>query len=241
MREHTTANSSPNRNGPNPSGLCMCGCGQKTPIAAYNRANRGHVKGQPVAYCPRHTSRAIHGEGQNPSGLCMCGCGEPTPLAPASRKSDGSVRGKPLRFIAGHHGRKHPSTYIVDLETGCWEWQGRKNNHGYGCLSVDGFDIYAHRHFYALKNGPIPAGLYACHTCDNPGCVNPDHIFLGTPKDNMADAAAKGRIQRASADKTHCPYGHPYSGANLKVDKRGWRSCRECSKARKRAKREAGR
>ena len=71
-------------------------------------------------------------------------------------------------------------------------------------LRVGGRTVLAHRWYYEQKYGPIPPELDACHKCDNPGCVNPDHVFLGTQKDNMQDALAKGRMahQRAQIEVT---------------------------------------
>lgn len=80
--------------------------------------------------------------------------------------------------------------------SGCWLWQGRTNNMGYGIITVNGRPALAHRAMCAHRGRPIPAGLDACHRCDTPGCVNPDHIFAGTRSDNMRDAAAKGRLTR---------------------------------------------
>lgn len=79
---------------------------------------------------------------------------------------------------------------------GCWEWTGSTRRRGYGEIYVDGRIRRASQVAYELATGkPFPPDLVACHHCDNPGCVRPDHIFAGTMKDNILDAAKKGRLQ----------------------------------------------
>jgi DNA modification methylase len=75
----------------------------------------------------------------------------------------------------------------------CWEWKGKKQNKGYGRILIDGKEISAHRISWEIHFGPIPEGLMVCHHCDNPGCVRPDHLFLGTMQDNWQDSSDKGR------------------------------------------------
>jgi hypothetical protein len=80
--------------------------------------------------------------------------------------------------------------YVVRVAQGCWGWTASTNAWGYAQLG----SVYAHRLSYEIHHGPIPDGKWVLHRCDNPPCTNPDHLFLGTHDDNMADATAKGRM-----------------------------------------------
>lgn len=84
------------------------------------------------------------------------------------------------------------------MENGCIEWTAAKNADGYGEFMARPKGWRANRLAWTLAHGDIPAGLSVLHRCDNPGCVNPAHLFLGTQVENMADCAAKGRSAKPS-------------------------------------------
>lgn len=101
-------------------------------------------------------------------------------------------------------GERALGRWRVDTKTDCWNWTGGRFNHGYGAVSSGGrnaTNLLAHRVVYEHYKGPIPAGLDACHRCDNKLCVNPEHIFLGTAKDNIRDMIVKGRGNWSRGEK----------------------------------------
>ena len=98
----------------------------------------------------------------------------------------GTLNESPLARLFGH--------VSMDNSSRCWEWTGARDTKGYGLICVDGrANLKAHRVAYELAVGDIPAGMLVLHRCDNPRCVNPFHLFLGTTKDNAEDMVMKGR------------------------------------------------
>lgn len=97
--------------------------------------------------------------------------------------------------------------YAVEIpEAGCWIWTGYSNTDGYGvaCMTIDGVkkNRLVHRLVYAHFVGPVPDDVLVCHRCDTPSCVNPKHLFLGTPQDNVDDMMRKGRFDPGPRDNT---------------------------------------
>ena len=121
--------------------------------------------------------------------------------------------------------------------SGCHLWTAAVDQRGYGRF---GFRPHGEKNYRAvaasrvaweLYVGPVPKGMEVCHHCENPACVNPEHLFLGTHKDNMNDRDRKGRTIAGQSNKTHCPRGHEYAGENVYIHM-GSRKCKACNAIR---------
>lgn len=117
----------------------------------------------------------------------------------------------------------------------CWIWPwNNKRGRGYGSLNHNKKNIRAHRVSYELFYGKIPNGLYICHKCDNPPCVNPKHLFLCTQKENVYDAIKKGRHKTHFIKLETCKRGHAFSGRlEFKANGKSKQRCDECRKYQK--------
>lgn len=139
------------------------------------------------------------------------------------------------RHRAGEEAQRFWSHVNKGGPNDCWEWTSSRTEWGYGrfarTIGADGPRVVrAHRYSFELHFGePIPPGMFVCHRCDNPPCVNPAHLFIGTHTDNMHDMASKGR--RYEVQPETCPNGHRYEVTGFTIHPtEGYRRCLECRK-----------
>lgn len=126
--------------------------------------------------------------------------------------------------------------YSID-DNGCWNYTGAINSTGYGIFTMyenkEQKTFSPHRASLAKKLNKAYEELnFACHTCDNKACINPDHLFEGSPKDNIMDASRKGRLRNQQYED--CPQGHPYNEENTRIEIKSegkkQRHCRVCDR-----------
>lgn len=119
--------------------------------------------------------------------------------------------------------------------SGCWLWTASLNRGGYGQLGMGGHGVVtAHRYVYQQLVRPVPRGVYLCHTCDVPACVNPDHLYEGDARDNGRDASARGLLRPYNGGVSHCVNGHEYTPENTyrAPSRPKHRACLTCIRAR---------
>lgn len=142
---------------------------------------------------------------------CIEGCDRPSRslgmCGPHYRRAhDGQSMAKPVRQVLRHlSDADRIKAKSIVTETGCWQWQASRTPLGYGQMRYQGTRELSHRVSWMVFKGPIPASdsvygtLGVLHKCDNPGCVNPDHLFLGDQRSNAVDSVSKGRWGRRGA------------------------------------------
>lgn len=117
----------------------------------------------------------------------------------------------------------------VEKSDGCWEWTGSRLPSGYGLITLWNKNHYAHRLSVQLSGRDIPEGYVVMHLCDNPPCVNPNHLRPATQAENRRDCAAKGRNpMNGNQLKTHCKRGHAFAEHGRFTGRGNQRVCRAC-------------
>lgn len=150
-------------------------------------------------------------EKEIPYGYCQCGCGQKTEIAKRTNSAKNHVKGKPLKFVKFHwfnstveelYTKFWINVNITANDDLCWEWTAGQDGRGYGAMKFDKVRK-APQIAWMYPNYVIPDGMEICHSCDNPLCCNPKHLFLGTHQENMADKIRKGRGNYPKGDTHH--------------------------------------
>lgn len=184
-----------------PAGFCQCGCGRATSVATRTDERAGAIKGQPRRFVVGHNP---NGKVKDRISVICQHCLKPFPVH-RYRMTSVKFCGSECRHAAGKSvetcsrisaARREPIERLwerVEKTATCWIWTGPVNGWGYGHFCVNGKQTSAHRAAWLATHGEIPEGLHVLHRCDTPRCCRPDHLFLGTHQDNMADKRLKGR------------------------------------------------
>jgi HNH endonuclease len=140
----------------------------------------------------------------NPSGQCGCGCGQMTTRSKITNNAKGLVRGEHAPYCKNHNGASRGApllTWVVDEETGCWNWSGALDKNGYGAISCrfHGRKPAAHRYVYIVLHGDPGPKLVLDHLCFNPRCVNPDHLEPVTQRENLRRARERRHAVTSSS------------------------------------------
>lgn len=120
-------------------------------------------------------------------------------------------------------------------DSGCLEWKSALTTMGYGKLTFHGKGYTAHRFAFEKLVESIQPGMWVLHRCDNPKCVNPEHLYQGTPIDNRADMLNRDRWKHPWANRTHCAKGHDYETGGYRIAADGSRVCKTCFREYQRA------
>lgn len=216
----------------NPTGLCLCGCGEPAPLAKRTNAHLDMVRGEPLRYVKGHAAR-FHAH----DAACLVDCCDTTPEARGlchshlewSRRHDGAT---PTHLILRTDLERFEAK-VKKLPSGHWMWTGARasRDKAYGAATLDKRVQPAHRVAWQLYRGPIPEGLVIDHLCRVTLCVNPDHLQPATGQLNTLRGDAPSAVNAA---KTHCVNDHPFEGDNLIIRASGSRDCRTCRRERTR-------
>jgi hypothetical protein len=186
-----------------------------------------HYNEMPTARLERACPRAPDPKSCAQRGTHARETSNPIPTASGRVRNDTEKLTTDLQAVAA----RIVARCVVDDETGCWLFMGARNNTGYGQIRVGGAVHKAHRIMLMSTGVSLDGGLFACHHCDTPACVNPAHLYAGTPKQNSQDA--KRRMRSPAQRQTHCKRGHAFTPENTYIIPAhgragGGRQCRRC-------------
>lgn len=160
----------------------------------------------------RHRIIWEEAHGPIPEGMAIArSCGKLTcmnldhmKLSTSGAESGGAESNWMKTGILNEKGKRRWESKFVTTPGACWIWTGTKDKNGYGKVSLAGSDLRAHQVAWILQNKrPVPVGLCVLHSCDQPSCVNPDHLWIGSNADNMRDKVEKGRAIGAHKGEAH--------------------------------------